>query len=134
MIKQYIFAPAENHRTPLSSLKLAENRYVTLLRHCDVKMSRKNCKHLFSYLVYIFLQENVCLTLLPKNSHGITQRPTLNTWIHSPTPCKFTTLLGDPESLKFTRLPSEHLMLHPQKAFRWRADDGLLIALFPYQL
>ena len=25
----------------------------------------------------MFLQENVCLTLLPKNSHGITQRPTL---------------------------------------------------------
>ena len=25
----------------------------------------------------MFLQENVCLTLLPKNAHGITQRPTL---------------------------------------------------------
>ena len=23
------------------------------------------------------LQENICLTLLPKNAHGITQRPTL---------------------------------------------------------
>ena len=40
--QQYIFAPAGNHSTPLSSLKLAENGYVTLLhvRHCDVKMSR----------------------------------------------------------------------------------------------
>ena len=40
-------------------------------------MQKKNCKHLFSYRRYIFLQENVCLTLLPKNAHGITQGPTL---------------------------------------------------------
>ena len=31
----------------------------------------------FSQTEYISLQENICLTLLPKNSHGITQRPTL---------------------------------------------------------
>ena len=43
-------------------------------------MARKNWKHLFSLTGYIFLQENVCLTLLPKNSHGITQRPTLYTY------------------------------------------------------
>ena len=34
-------------------------------------------KHLFSSTGYIFLQENVCFTLLPKNAHGITQWPTL---------------------------------------------------------
>ena len=48
---------------------------------CDVTMTlkrqEKNWKHLFSETGYIFLQENVCLTLLPQNSHGITQRPTL---------------------------------------------------------
>ena len=92
MITQYIFVPAGNHTTPLSSLKLAENGYVTLLRHCGIKMSRKKCKHLFFLFSIYFLQENVCLTLLPKNAHGITQRPTLNTRIHSPTPCKITTL------------------------------------------
>ena len=88
MIKQYIFSPAGNHSIPLSSLKLAEIGYVTLLRHCDVKMSRKIVNIFFSYLVYIFLQENVCLTLLPKNAHGITQRPTFNTRIHPPPPVK----------------------------------------------
>ena len=50
------------------------------------------------------------------------------------TPCKITTLYGDPEPLKFTRLPSEHSMLRDQMAFRWRADDGPLIALSPHQL
>ena len=50
------------------------------------------------------------------------------------TPCKITTLYGDQEPLKFTRLPSEHSMLRHQMAFRWRADDGPLIAISPYQL
>ena len=44
-------------------------------------------------------------------------------------PCKITTIYGDPEPLKSTRLPSEHSMLRHQMAFRWRADVGLLIAL-----
>ena len=33
----------------------------------------------YYYTEYICLQENVSLTLLPKNAHGITQRPTLLT-------------------------------------------------------
>ena len=48
---------------------------------CDVtvtlKQQEKNWKHLFSLTEYISLQKHICLTLLPKNSHGITQRPTL---------------------------------------------------------
>ena len=48
---------------------------------CDVtvalKGQRKIVNIFFSKTGYIVLQENVCLTLLPKNSHGITQRPTL---------------------------------------------------------
>ena len=76
LIEQFMFMPAGIHNTPLSSLKLA--KMGTSL--CDVTVTlkrQKNCKHLFSYTGYIFLQENVCLTLLPKNAHGITQRPTL---------------------------------------------------------
>ena len=37
------------------------------------------------------------------------------------TPCKITTLYGDPESLKFTRLPSEHSMLRHQWPFAGRS-------------
>ena len=39
--------------------------------------SKKKWKHLYLKRDTFFLQENVCLTLLPKNAHGITQRPTL---------------------------------------------------------
>ena len=49
-------------------------------------------------------------------------------------PCKITTLYGDPEPLKFTRLPSEHTMLRHQMAVRLRVDDGPLIALSPHLL
>ena len=45
-----------------------------------------------------------------------------------PIPCKITTLLGDLEPLKFNS------MLGYQVAFCWRADDGPLKALSPYQL
>ena len=58
------------HFQALNKLKLGTSL-------CDVTKPNKNCKHLFSYTEYIFLQENVCLTLLPKNAHGITQQPTL---------------------------------------------------------
>ena len=48
---------------------------------CDVTVTLKRQGKIvnifFSKLGYIFLQENICLTLLPKNAHGITQRPTL---------------------------------------------------------
>ena len=40
------------------------------------------------------LQENICLTLLPKNAHGITQRPTLlqlHVDINIPIPSDFYT-------------------------------------------
>ena len=48
---------------------------------CDVTMTLKRQKIIGNIFFLkqdtFFLQENVCLTLLPKNSHGITQRPTL---------------------------------------------------------
>ena len=42
-----------------------------------VKRQRKIVNIFFVKQNTFFLQENVCLTLLPKNAHGITQRPTL---------------------------------------------------------
>ena len=42
-----------------------------------LKRQRKIVNIFFSVTGHIFLQQNVCLTLLPKNAHGITQRPTL---------------------------------------------------------
>ena len=48
---------------------------------CDVtvtlKRKRKIVNIFFLKQNTFFLQENVCLTLLPKNAHGITQLPTL---------------------------------------------------------
>ena len=48
---------------------------------CGVTMTLKRQEKIgnifFLKTGYIFLQENVCLTLLTKNSHGITQKPTL---------------------------------------------------------
>ena len=48
---------------------------------CDVivtlKLKRKIVNIFFLKQDTFFLPENVCLTLLPKNAHGITQGPTI---------------------------------------------------------
>ena len=76
LIKQFMFMIAGIHNTQLSSLKYA--KMGSLL--CDVTVTLKRQGKiesiLFSEAGYICLQANICLTLLPKNAHGITQRPT----------------------------------------------------------
>ena len=77
LIKQFMFTRAGTHNTPLSSLKLAKMG----MSLCDVivtlKLKRKIVNLFFLKQDTFFLQENVCLTLVPKNAHGITQGPTL---------------------------------------------------------
>ena len=58
---------AGNHSTPLSSLKFAENGYVSLSRHCDVKMSRKSCKHLFFFFSICFSTRKCLFDTFTKN-------------------------------------------------------------------
>ena len=77
LIKQYTFMPVGIYSSQLLTPKQAKNGYVTMA----LKQQEKNGNIFFlSRKEYIFLHENVCLTLSHKKAQGITQRPTLY-WI-----------------------------------------------------
>ena len=74
LIKQFMFIPAGIHNTPFSFQAL--NKLKMGMSFYDVTVTLKRQGKIVN-IFFILLQENICLTLLPKNAHGITQRPTL---------------------------------------------------------